>query len=145
MNFDTISPNGSVDCYVMLKTVEKKTSAKGGAYLDVTISNKTGEMNAKLWDYSSAKCDVFPSGTIVKVKGTIDVWNNSPQLKIEKIREANNIFFIITILPLIQFHHGLHCLNFQLLQACHQQADKNYRNFLFHIRTSYVPRYNYTQ
>ena len=76
MNFDSISPNGSVDGYVLLKTVEKKTSAKGGFYLDATISNKTGEMNAKLWDYSEAVHGAYESGNLVKVRGTISEYRS---------------------------------------------------------------------
>lgn len=86
MNFDSISPNGSVDCYVLLKTVEKKTSAKGGAYLDATISNKTGEMNAKLWDYSEAIHGVYESGNLVKLRGTVSEYKGANQFRIERIR-----------------------------------------------------------
>lgn len=83
------SIGGQAIGFMLVKSCEKKTTQKKTEYLDMVLSDGGGEIVAKLWDYSPAKCDVFPSGTIVKVKGTIDVWNNSPQLKIEKIREAN--------------------------------------------------------
>lgn len=86
MNFDSITPNGSVDCYVLLKTVEKKTSAKGGFYLDATISNKTGEMNAKLWDYSEAIHGAYESGNLVKLRGTVSEYKGVNQFRIERIR-----------------------------------------------------------
>lgn len=86
MKFDNISPNGAVDCFVMLKTVDKKTSAKGGAYLDATIANKTGEMNAKLWDYSEAVHGAYEPGVIVKLRGTVSKYNNVDQFRIERIR-----------------------------------------------------------
>jgi 3'-5' exoribonuclease len=86
LNFDSISPNGSVDCYVLLKTVEKKTSAKGGFYLDATISNKTGEMNAKLWDYSEAIHGTYEAGNLVKLRGTVSEYKGANQFRIERIR-----------------------------------------------------------
>ena len=86
MNFDCISPNGSVDCYVLLKTVEKKTSAKGGFYLDATISNKTGEMNAKLWDYSEAVHGAYEAGNLVKLRGSVSEYKGVNQFRIERIR-----------------------------------------------------------
>ena len=86
MNFDSISPNGSVDCFVLLKTVEKKTSAKGGFYLDATISNKTGEMNAKLWDYSEAVHGAYEAGNLVKLRGTVSEYKGTNQFRIERIR-----------------------------------------------------------
>lgn len=86
MKFDNISPSGAVDCFVMLKTVEKKTSAKGGCYLDATIADKSGEMNAKLWDYSEAVHGEYESGSLVKLRGTVSKYNNVDQFRIERIR-----------------------------------------------------------
>ncbi len=86
MKFDNISPNGTVDSFVMLKTVEKKISAKGGSYLDATIADKSGEMNAKLWDYNEAIHGEYQSGDLVKVRGTVSKYNNIDQFRIERIR-----------------------------------------------------------
>ncbi len=86
MKFDNISPNGVVDCFVMLKTVDKKTSSKGGSYLDATIADKSGEMNAKLWDYSEAVHGEYESGSLVKLRGTVSKYNNVDQFRIERIR-----------------------------------------------------------
>ena len=83
------SVGGQALGFMLVKSCDKKTTQKKTEYLDMILSDSGGEIVAKLWDYSPAKCDIFPSGSIVKVKGTIDVWNNSPQLKIDKIREAN--------------------------------------------------------
>lgn len=86
MKFDNISPSGSVDCFVLLKTVEKKTSAKGGFYLDATIADKSGEMNAKLWDYSEAVHGVYEAGNLVKLRGTVSEYRGVNQFRIDRIR-----------------------------------------------------------
>ena len=86
MKFDNISPNGSVDCFVLLKTVEKKTSAKGGFYLDATIADKSGEMNAKLWDYSEAVHGIYEAGNLVKLRGTVSEYRGVNQFRIDRIR-----------------------------------------------------------
>ena len=86
MKFNNVSPNGAVDCFVMLKTVEKKTSSKGGSYLDATIADKTGEMNAKLWDYNEAVHGEYDAGVLVKIRGTVSKYNNTDQFRIERIR-----------------------------------------------------------
>lgn len=90
MKFDNISPNGAIDCFVMLKTVEKKNSSKGGSYLDVTIANKTGEMNAKLWDYNEAVHGKYDAGVLVKLRGTVSKYNNTDQFRIERIRPVTD-------------------------------------------------------
>ncbi len=86
MKFNDITPGGGVDCFVMLKTVDKKTSSKGGSYLDATIADKTGEMNAKLWDYSEAVHGEYQAGDVVKLRGTVSKYNGTDQFRIERIR-----------------------------------------------------------
>lgn len=88
MKFENMGANGAVDCYAMLKTIDKKISAKGGAYLDVTIADKSGEMNAKLWDYSEAVYGTYESGDLVKLRGTVSKYNGVDQFRIERIRHV---------------------------------------------------------
>lgn len=94
MNFTVINEkNNTVEGYVLIRKVEKKITAKGLNYLDITLTDKTGEINAKLWDYNESM-GVFEMNTIVKVRGTISQFNSLDQLRIEKIRnicEADNI------------------------------------------------------
>lgn len=86
MNFDNIAPGGTIDCYALIKTVEKKTSARGGFYLDVTIADKSGEMNAKLWDYSEATHGTYEAGNLVKLRGTVSEYKGVNQFRIDRIR-----------------------------------------------------------
>lgn len=90
MKFEAVGNGGTVECYCIIKSVEKKTSTKGGAYLDLTIADKSGEMNAKLWDYSEMLHGVFAAGDLVKLRGTVSRYNGTEQLKIDKIRPVNN-------------------------------------------------------
>lgn len=86
MKFNQVSPGSAVDCYALLKTVDKKTSSKGGSYLDATIADRSGEMNAKLWDYSEAVHGVYEAGMVVKLRGTVSKYNGNDQFRIERIR-----------------------------------------------------------
>ncbi len=86
MNFTPAGPNGLVDCYLLVKSADKKTSSKGDSYLDMVLSDKSGEINAKLWSYVPAVHGEYESGDIVKVRGTVSQYNGNPQLRIEKIR-----------------------------------------------------------
>ena len=88
MNFTPAGPNGLVDCYLLVKSADKKTSSKGDAYLDMTLADKSGEINAKLWSYVPAAHGEYESGDIVKVRGTVSQYNGNPQLRIEKIRHT---------------------------------------------------------
>ncbi|MEG2396759.1 MAG: HD domain-containing protein, partial [Oscillospiraceae bacterium] len=86
MNFTEINGKGAVEAYAIIKQVEKKVTAKGANYLDMILSDKDGDITAKLWDYNEAVQGVFQSESLVKVRGTVSQYNGSEQLRIEKIR-----------------------------------------------------------
>ncbi|MBO4432804.1 MAG: HD domain-containing protein [Clostridia bacterium] len=88
MNFNTIDDNGRVEGFCLVKSVEKKTSSKGDVYLDFTLSDASGEMNAKLWRYIPAEHGEYKAQDIVKVRGTVSAYNGADQLRIERIRTA---------------------------------------------------------
>ena len=85
MNF---SIDTATDGFLMIKTADKKTTAKGMPYLDLMLCDKTGEISAKLWDYKEEIQGMFAAGDIVKVRGTVSPYNGVDQLRIEKIRKA---------------------------------------------------------
>lgn len=87
MNFTPCGSNGTVEGYCILKTVDKKVTAKGAAYLDMTISDKEGEMNAKLWDYKEPTVK-FAVNDFVKVRGTVISYNDTEQFRVDRIRHV---------------------------------------------------------
>ena len=89
MNFTPVDNNGRVDGYCLVKSVEQKTSTKGDTYLDFTLGDKTGEINGKLWRYSALEHGEYKANDIVKIRGTISQYNGADQLRIERIRIAN--------------------------------------------------------
>lgn len=80
--------NGSADTFLLVKAAERKVTQKGMPYLDMTLCDRSGEINAKLWDYREEVQGVFETGTIVKIRGTVSPYNGVDQLRIEKIRRA---------------------------------------------------------
>lgn len=94
MNFKTINSSGAVEGFFLVKSVEVKKTAKGLQYLDMTLTDSTGEINAKLWDYKEGLHSQIAANTIVKVRGTTSVFNEMQQLRVERIRtavEADNV------------------------------------------------------
>ncbi|MBR6902749.1 MAG: HD domain-containing protein [Clostridia bacterium] len=86
MNFNTIDESGRVEGFCLVKSVEKKTSSKGDVYLDFTLGDATGEINAKLWRYVPAEHGEYKAQDIVKVRGTISQYGGADQLRIDRIR-----------------------------------------------------------
>lgn len=93
MNFNSIGGN-YIEGFCLIKTSEVKTTAKGLKYLDLTLADSSGEINAKYWTYNESENGCFAAGEIVKIRGTISPYNGVDQIRIEKIRtvsESDNV------------------------------------------------------
>ncbi len=88
MNFSAVDNNGRVEGYCLVKSVEQKTSSKGDTYLDFTLGDATGDINAKLWRYNPNEHGEYKINDIIKVRGTVSQYQGSDQLRIERIRTA---------------------------------------------------------
>lgn len=88
MNFTPIDNKGLVDGFCLIKSLDKKTSSKGDTYLDMTLSDADGEINAKLWRYSAELHGEYTVNELVKIRGIVSQYQGADQLKIEKIRHV---------------------------------------------------------
>ncbi|MBQ7580968.1 MAG: HD domain-containing protein [Clostridia bacterium] len=76
----------SVEGYCLIKTLDKKTTAKGLAYLDMILTDRSGEIVAKFWDYKEELHSFFEANMLVKVRGKMLEYNGEPQFRVERIR-----------------------------------------------------------
>lgn len=94
MNFKEIGNNGLVEGFAVIKQCDKKMTKNGSYYLDLVLSDKDGEIFAKVWDYNEASHGQYDTDGFVKVRGIISQYNGHDQLKIERIRpviESDNV------------------------------------------------------
>lgn len=59
-------------------------------YLSLQLGDRTGELDAKMWDNVGEVLDSFDRDDFVKVKGLIQVFHNRPQLTIHKVRRLDD-------------------------------------------------------
>ena len=76
----------TVDSYLMVKTAKRGIASNGKPFLTVFLSDKTGEIEAKLWAITSEDEATYTSGVIVHVHGEIHEYRGVRQLKIKAIR-----------------------------------------------------------
>ena len=71
--------------FLIVRSAEQRAAASGKNYLDMTLADRSGSINAKMWDGT-----VQPplAGSIVKVRATGNEFNGRMQLRVEKIRAA---------------------------------------------------------
>ena len=69
---------------VQHKDVRQKKS--GDVYLSLTLADRTGDLDAKMWDNAAEAVDAFAQDDFVRVKGLLQVFQNRPQLTLHKIQ-----------------------------------------------------------
>ena len=70
--------------FLMVRVAETRVSnARGTKYLDMTLADRTGEINAKVWDGNTEPPRV---GSVIKVQGLIQEYNGHPQMRVERLR-----------------------------------------------------------
>jgi 3'-5' exoribonuclease len=78
-----------IEGFFIVKAADcKVTNSNNKKYLDFILGDKTGDINAKLWELGTEDENSYSANMLVKVRGTALSWQNSLQLKIEKIRPA---------------------------------------------------------
>ncbi len=84
------SAANQVEGFCIVKSVQLKLNVKGAEYLDFTVADAEGEINAKLWDYQSAVHGTYSAGEIIKIRGTVNIYRDQEQLKIDRIRKMTD-------------------------------------------------------
>ena len=84
--------------YLIVRAAEQRAAASGKNYLDMTLADRSGSINAKMWDGT-----VQPPvpGSIVKVRATGNEFNGRMQLRVERIRaaERSDAVHMSTLIP----------------------------------------------
>jgi 3'-5' exoribonuclease len=70
---------------VAAKQVKNKKNS-GEPYLDLTLSDRTGQVNAKMWDGVLDVINTFEQDDFIKIRGLINRYNGRFQLTIHKLR-----------------------------------------------------------
>jgi 3'-5' exoribonuclease len=73
---------------VQAKEIRQKKS--GDPYLSLLLGDRTGEVDAKMWDNVAEVMDTFERDDFVKVKGLVQIYNNRPQLTVHKLQRVDD-------------------------------------------------------
>ena len=80
-------PGDEVEGFYILKDAHLKTTAAGKPFLSGSISDRSGSMDIKIWDYSGP-IGAAPSdtGKAIKIRGVVSEFKGMPQLTVSRIR-----------------------------------------------------------
>ena len=93
-------PGDSVEGFYVLKSAVSKLTANGNPFLNAVISDVSGSMDAKVWNYGGP-IGAADDGKIVKIRGTVSEYRGSLQMTIERIRLAqnNDVYSLSDLVP----------------------------------------------
>ncbi|PLR89950.1 3'-5' exoribonuclease YhaM [Bacillus sp. T33-2] len=78
-----------VELFLLIKQSSKGIASNGKPFLTLILQDKTGDIEAKLWDVSEGDEARYSAENIVKVLGDIQNYRGRNQLKIRQIRPAS--------------------------------------------------------
>ena len=84
-----LEPNRVITTSFLVHSKEIRHKKSGEFYLSLLLADRTGELDAKMWDNVQEVLDDFDRDDFVKVKGMIQVFHNRPQLTIHKMRRMD--------------------------------------------------------
>ncbi len=84
-----LEPDRVITTSFLVHSKEIRQKKSGDLYLSLLLGDRTGELDAKMWDNVPECIDGFERDDFVKVKGLIQVFHNRPQLTIHKIRRMD--------------------------------------------------------
>ena len=82
----------------------------GKEYENVILQDKTGSLDAKIWDPRSMGIDDFDALDYVEVSGDVTVFNGQTQLSIKRARKAKRENMILLTICLFQIRILMICL-----------------------------------
>ena len=71
--------------FLLVRSADQREGKTGGKYLDMNLTDKTGEVNCKLWD---GTVPPPPQGSVIKVRGLVQEYNGRLQLRVERLRAS---------------------------------------------------------
>ncbi len=74
--------------FVLVKEVKTATARNGKPYLNVTLSDASGQVNTMVWDADKEKEALFQPSTVIKVQGAISEYQGKRQLNLSKFRNV---------------------------------------------------------
>ncbi|ADH99992.1 3'-5' exoribonuclease YhaM [Salisediminibacterium selenitireducens] len=76
----------TVESFMLIKSVKKGIASNGKPFLSLQLSDRTGEIDAKLWAVSPEDQESYQAGRVVFVNGDIQDFRGMRQLRIRSLR-----------------------------------------------------------
>ncbi len=80
--------NAVVTSYFLLASVSARDRKSGGQYLALTLADRTGNFDARMWEEFADVLQTCSTGCYVKAQGRVEKYNGRFQITLQKLRNA---------------------------------------------------------
>ena len=81
-----LEPNQLITGTFLVSHKDVRQKKTGEPYLSLTLSDRSGDLDAKMWDNAAEAIPTFDRDSFVRVKGMVQVFQNRPQLTVHKLQ-----------------------------------------------------------
>jgi 3'-5' exoribonuclease len=81
-----LEANQTITGVFLVSSKEIRQKKTGEPYLSLILTDRTGDLEAKMFDNAAEAMDTFGRDNFIRVKGMIQVFQNRPQLSIHKLQ-----------------------------------------------------------
>ncbi len=85
-----LQPNQVITSNFLVQAKDLRVKKTGESYLALTLSDRTGEVDTKMWDNVDQVHSTFERDDFVKVKGAVQLFRNKPQLTVHKLKRLED-------------------------------------------------------
>ncbi len=86
INFAYRRKDDPVDGLALVKSASLRVSANSSKYLDMTLMDASGEINAKAWNWENG---IVPeNGSVIRLRGVVGEFAGKLQLRVDRLRLA---------------------------------------------------------
>ena len=81
-----LEPNQLAQGVFLVQQKEVRQKKTGEPYLSLSLADRTGDLDAKMWDNVPEAIDTFERDSFIRVKGMVQLFQNRPQLTIHRLQ-----------------------------------------------------------
>lgn len=83
-----LAEDAVVTSVFLVQSKDLRQKRDGEPYLSLMLSDRSGQIEAKMWDQAAAVQHSFERDDFIRVRGTVKLYRDKPQLTIEKLRKV---------------------------------------------------------
>lgn len=81
----SLKPTERFESVFLVQAKEVRHKRSGDSFLALRLADRTGAMDAKMWDNVAGVADSFGADGLVGVTGKVQIYNNQPQIVVHKL------------------------------------------------------------